>query len=834
VFQDLTGDRTLPFSVNSRVNDWLDHGSAAMIGQTVSHYRVLEKLGGGGMGEVYLAEDVTLGRRVALKFPVTAGAGEQGLLERFFREARMASALNHPHICTIHEIGDADGRPFLVLELLEGRTLRREIGNAPMPIDRVLDLGIQIADALDAAHSIGIIHRDIKPANIIVTRRGDAKVLDFGLAKLGVQRLMAAGTSDAATAPADEHGTARGQTLGTVAYMSPEQARGEDVDARSDLFSFGLVLYEMVTGRPAFGGQTTAVIFDEILNRLPPPAMRFNAAVPAELERIIGKALEKDRELRYGSAAEIRADLKRLKRETESGHTAAAGRDAGVPASAGTTPQRSLLRKSAPWLAAAAAIVLMAAAAWLFISRPADQIDSMAVLPFVNVSGNTDTEYLTDGLTETLINSLSQLPGLRVSARSIAFRYKGRDVDPLKAGQDLNVRAVITGRVTTRGNMLVVQSDLVDVKDGSQLWGGQYTRPLSDILVLQDEIASDIFEKLRLRISGEDMKRATKRYTENAEAYQLYLRGRYYWNQATIGGFKKAIEYFQQAIGKDPRYALAYAGLADSYLFLGSYWVEAIPEAKVAALKALELDRTLSEAHVALGHIKLWLDWDWPAAEREFKQGIELNPNSALAHNQYAMYLAAMGRLDDAIGEVKRAQELDALSTIVNTDLGWYLLYADRGREAIDQLRRTLELDPNYLSARWGLGASYAQQRLFDEAIVELKKAVTLSDGSPIPMGHLGFAYGRSGAAADARKTLADLTAMAERQYVPASAIALVHTGLGDTSAAIDWLERAYQEHDFAMVFLDVAPWFSSLRGDQRFDQLLRRMQLPERPRSSR
>jgi serine/threonine protein kinase/Flp pilus assembly protein TadD len=805
-----------------------------MIGQTVSHYRVLEKLGGGGMGEVYLAEDITLGRRVALKFPVTAGAAERALVERFFREARMASALNHPHICTVHEIGDVDGRPFLVLELLEGRTLKHEISDKPMPIDRVLDLGIQIADALDAAHSVGIIHRDIKPSNIIVTRRGEAKVLDFGLAKLGVQRLSTTGISSADTAVADEHATARGHTLGTVAYMSPEQARGEDVDARTDLFSFGVVLYQMVTGRPAFGGQTTAIVFDEILNRLPPPAMRFNAAVPQELERIIDKALEKDRELRYGSAADMRSDLKRLKRETESGRIAAASHGPGVAAPDRTTRQRTALRRSAPWIAAAVAIALTAGAAFLYLRNPTEQIDSMAVLPFVNSGGNADTEYLTDGITETLINSLSQLPGLRVSARSIAFRYKGRDVDPVKAGQELNVRAVITGRVTTRGNRLVVQSDLVDVRNGSQLWGGQYNRPLSDILLLQDEIASNIFEKLRLRLSGEDKRRATKRYTENAEAYQLYLRGRYSWNQATISGYKKAIDYFQQAIAKDPGYALAYAGLADSYLFLGSYWVEAIPEAKVAALKALEIDRTLAEAHVALGHIKLWLDWDWPAAEREFKQGIDLNPGSALAHNQYAMYLAAMGRLDDAIAEVKRAQELDALSPIVNTDLGWYLLYAGRGSEAIDQLRKTLELDANYLSARWGLGASYAQQQLYDEAIAELKKAVSLSDGSPIPMGHLGFAYGLKGATADARKTLADLNALADRQYVPASAVALVYVGLGEKSQALDWLERAYQEHDFAMVFLDVAPWFKSLRAEPKFEQLLRRMQLPVRSAANR
>jgi serine/threonine protein kinase/Tfp pilus assembly protein PilF len=779
------------------------------------------------MGEVYLCEDLTLGRRVALKFLAGADPTDKQSIDRFFREARTASALNHPNICTIHEIGDHDGQPFLVLELLEGRTLKDEIDEKPLPIDQVIALAIQIADALDAAHSIGIVHRDVKPANIILTKRGEAKVLDFGLAKLQASRRGLAGSSTSQTT-IDDSVTSMGMTLGTVAYMSPEQARGNDMDGRSDLFSFGIVLYQMATGRQPFGGQTTAVIFDEILNRVPLPAQRFNPAIPAELDRIISKALEKDRDLRYGSAAEMRADLKRLKRETESGRTAVAIQSSGVQAAASAATGRSVWRPVV-WIAAAVLACVLAAGVSYWYLAGREQIDSMAVLPFTNSSGDPDTEYLTDGITETLINNLSQLPGVRVSARSLAFRYKGRDVDPLKAGQDLNVRAVITGRITTRGNMLIIQSDLVDVRNGSQLWGAQYNRPLADILAVQDEISSEIFEKLRLRLTGEDKKRATKRYTENAEAYQVYLRGRYYWNQGTIAGFKKAIEYFQDAIAKDPKYALAYAGLADSYLFLGSYFVEAIPEAKTAALKALELDRTLAEAHVSLGHIKLWVDWDWPAAESEFKQGIALNPNSALAHNQYGMYLAAMGRLDDAIGEVKRAQELDALSPIVNTDLGWYLLYAGRGSEAVEQFRKTLELDANYLSARWGLGAAYTQQQLYTQAIGELKMAVSLSEGSPVPMGHLGFAYALNKATAEARKTLAELSTLANRQYVPSSTTALVYAGLGDKVQALDQLEQAYQEHDFSMVFLDVAPWFKSLRGEPRFEQLVRRMQLPAR-----
>src|SRR5438093_4043552 len=447
-----------------------------MVGQTLSHYRVLDKLGSGGMGDVYVAEDLILGRKVALKLLTAEDKPDRASIDRFFREARTASALNHPNICTIYEIGDHHGRPFLVLELLEGRSLKEEIGGKALPIDRLLDLAIQITDALDAAHSRGIVHRDIKPANIFVTDRGEAKVLDFGLAKLALDRRAPRAPVGVAALPTDEQVTSPGTTLGTVAYMSPEQARGEELDARSDLFSFGVVLYEMATGRRAFAGQTTAVIFDEILNRMPVPPMRLNPVVPAELEHIITKALDKDKELRYGSAADLRADLKRLKRETESGRAAAAIRTVSAPAPTPVAPIRIMPLKRALWLSAILVAALTAASLMLLTGRP-KQIESIAVLPFFNASGNPDTDYLTDGISETLINNLSQLPGLRVTARSLAFRYKGKDVDPLKVGRELNVRAVVSGRVVTRGNLLIVQSDLMDVTTGTQLWGGQSNRP---------------------------------------------------------------------------------------------------------------------------------------------------------------------------------------------------------------------------------------------------------------------------------------------------------------------------------------------------------------------
>ncbi len=800
-----------------------------MIGRTFSHYRLLDKLGAGGMGEVYLAEDLVLGRRVALKF-LAADATDRAASDRFLREARAASALNHPNICTIHEVGADDGRPFLVLELLEGHTLGDEIRDRPLPLDRLLTLGIQVADALDAAHARGIIHRDIKPANVFVTQRGDAKVLDFGLAKLSpAHQATTGGPSGQSTYNHDITGP--GTTVGTVAYMSPEQARGEELDARSDLFSFGVVLYEMATGHRAFGGSTTAVVFDQILNRMPQPPSRLNPDLPPDLDHIIRKALEKDRDLRYGSAADMRGDLKRLKREADSGGMPTAtlpvaARDSSSVSAGAPAASR---RKVAAWIAAAAVLVAAAGSlGYRWLAAPTDgRVGSVAVLPFENASGNPDAEYLSDGITEALINELSQLRGIRVSARSLAFRYKGKGVDPLKAGQELNVQAVITGRVTTRGNTLVIQSDMMDVADASQIWGSQYTRPIADLLGVQDEISGEIFDKLQVQLTGDEKKRATKRYTDNVEAYQLYLKGRFYWNQGTIAGYKKSIDYLQQAIAQDPKYALAYAGLADSYLFLGSFYVEAISEAKAAALRSIELDPSLAEAHVALGHIRFWLDWDWPAAEREFAQGISLNPNSALAHNQYATYLAAMGRVDAAIDEVNRAQALDALSPIVNANLGWCLLYAGRTPEALAQFRTTLEIDPNAAAAHWGLGAALTAAHQYGAAITELDKAMQLSDGSPVLLGHLGMAYGLNREADRAAAARDKLEALAGREYVPSSALALVQVGLGHAGDALDLLSQAYDEHDFSLVFLRVAPWFNPLRGDARFEQLAARMQLP-------
>src|SRR5438128_3723014 len=707
-----------------------------MVGTVISHYRIEERLGGGGMGVVYRAQDLRLGRNVALKFLPPELVRDHQALERFQREARAASALNHPNICTIHEIDESDGQPFIVMEFLEGCTLKHLITGKALDSAQILEIVIQIADSLDAAHESGIVHRDLKPANIFITRRGQTKVLDFGLAKLVTKprRIVEeVGVSALPTVGATEDLTSTGVAVGTVAYMSPEQARGEELDQRSDLFSLGAVLYEMATGRLAFGAGTTAVVFEAILNRTPVPVLRLNPDLVPDFGWITAKLLEKDRRLRYQSAAELRADLKRVKRDTDSAGVATS--TVGIRR---TTSRRTRASAAAAiGCAVLVSLVVFSPRSWrqqLSGGLASGRIHSIAVLPFANVSADPNIEYLTDGVTDGIISSLSRVPQLRVMARSTVFSYKGREVSAQKIGQELKVDAVLLGRITQRGDTLTIQTDLVSVTDGSELWGEQYNRKVSDLIKVQEDISKEIYDNLRPKLTGQESQQLAKHDTENPEAYQLYLQGLYYWNKWTEEGFRKASDYFNQAVARDPNYALAYAGLADTYNFLGdSGYVapkQVWPKAKSAAMQAVKIDDMLSEAHISLALVREGYDWDWPGAEIEFTRAIQLNANSATAHHWYGDFLARLGRSEEARTELKKAQELDPLSLLINTSVGRQLYFARQYETAIQQLKKTLDMDPNFVPAQHAIEAAYAQSGMYREAVAERQKVLTLS-GNP-------------------------------------------------------------------------------------------------------
>jgi len=794
----------------------------SLTGRTLSHYRILGEISRGGMGIVYRAVDVRLQREVALKVLPPELVADPSRRRRFVQEARAASALEHPHIAVIHEVGEEDGVTFIALELIRGEKLSDVMAQRRLSPIRVLEVALEVAEGLSRAHEKGIVHRDLKPANVMLTSDGHAKVIDFGLAKLVESQAVG---SDVETAVKE---TGTGVVLGTVGYMSPEQARGAGIDHRSDVFSFGVMLYEMLSGQRPFRGSSNVEVLNAIINE---PAAPLAVERLRELERIVEKCLEKDPDARYQGLRDLIVDLRTARRRLES----ASADGAPVVLSSPTHRRWPVVAAGAAALALALLIVMRrGAGSGPTVPAVGRAITSLAVLPLANLSADPEQEYFADGMTEALITDLAKIGRLRVISRTSVMRLKGSKKSLPEIARELSVDGVVEGSVLRSGERVRITAQLIRAATDEHLWAQSYERDARDVLALQDDVARAIAQEIRITLTPQEQARLSGARRVDPEVHQLYLKGRYHEIKRTPADLKEALDYFRQAVDKDPTYALAWVGLSETHNLLGSLGYDALPpretmpKAKAAAQKALEIDDSLGEAHTSLALVLQGYDWDWAAADREFRRAIELSPNSASAHHFYASsHLASLGRFDEGLAEEKKAQEMDPLSMIISMNVARQHYYAGRYDDAIALGRKTLEMEPSFFTGRSQLGLFYEAKGMYPEAIVELQKVMAQSPDSVNSLGRLGYAYGRAGKKAEALSIVDDLRQRSKRAYVPAYIVAVVYIGLGDKGASFAWLDKAYDERSDFLTFLKVDPVFNDLRPDPRFAELVRRVGLP-------
>ena len=762
-------------------------------GRMVAHFRIQRKLGAGGMGQVWLAHDTQLDRPVALKFLPTELAADPDRSRRFLREAKAAAAISHPNVAQIYEIGDADGLTYLALEYVDGKTLSV---SGKLGMAEILDVAVQTVSALEDAHGKGIIHRDIKPANIMIDKRGLVKVLDFGLAKVERPAVSApAEQQDTVTEPL----TATDAVMGTLHYMSPEQALGEDVDTRTDLFSLGIVLYQMASGRRPFGGETPGQAIAHILQMQPPP---LAGRVPQEFDRMVRKCLEKKREQRYQTARDLLVDLKNLQRDS--------------PRPAPAAPRNA-------WLAAAVGLVLAAGTGAYLLRQPSGVIDSLAVLPLAVTSAEPNLEYLGDGLTQEVIETLSMLPQVKVKSWNAVQRYKGKGVDAVQAGAQLQVRGVLAGQLTQRGQTVALSVELIDTSDGGHLWGGQYTETLAGLQSLKQRVASEVAGRLKPAISADERRLIAKRHTEDPEAYHLYLRGRYHADKLTPDDWKKGVEYLREATSKDPKFALAHSALTEALFLAGDWYLpnrDALGQGRVAITKALEADPGLAEAHSFKGCIDWMLDQKFAEAEREFQRGIQLNPDDPRSRVWYSFFLNIHGRFDEAEAQARHAIRLDPVRALNYVALGLTYYHRRQWDAAASEFGRSIEIDAAYSWGRLLQGWSRLQQGRLTEARALFEKAYS---DAPVPEIKAAIAYAdvRAGRPDLARKAIQELEALKKSRFVPAADFAVVYLGLGDRENSLRWIERAIEERNYVVMLFAYDPRFDLLRGEPRFEALV-------------